>query len=212
MSEAYRTISEKGRDEFVVSRSRFIGWSSPAATEADALAFIESVRKEHWDASHNVWAYVTGGARERYSDAGEPQGTAGLPVLEVIRKEGIRDAAVVVTRYFGGVKLGAGGLVRAYSHGAKLALEAGKIIRRIPFISCEVICDYSNAGKIKKEAEDKRFIVENAAYLDHVAITILVPGEELDTLHTMVAEITAGKGSVTEGGEEYIDFQKIRGN
>jgi uncharacterized YigZ family protein len=208
----YLTIEREGKDEFILSRSRFICRAKPVATEEEAVSFIAAIRKEHWDASHNVWAYVIGGSREKFSDDGEPQGTAGFPVLEVIRKEEIRDAAVVVTRYFGGVKLGAGGLVRAYSRGAKLALESGKIIRRIPLISCDVICDYSNAGKIKKEAEDKRYIVNNAAYLDHVVITLLIPRDELDTLHTVVAEITAGKGSVAEGGEEYTDFQKIRGN
>jgi uncharacterized YigZ family protein len=119
MGEIYKTLQQEGRDEFTVSHSRFIGHATPVSAENDALAFIEKIRKSHWDATHNVWAYVFGTARERFSDDGEPRGTAGIPVLEVIRKEGLRDLAVVVTRYFGGIKLGAGGLVRAYTNGAK---------------------------------------------------------------------------------------------
>lgn len=121
---SYRTITKEADAEFTERRSRFIGHAMPVSSEEDALAFVAMIKEQHGDATHNVWAYNLKNGRQRYSDDGEPQGTAGPPVLEVLQKERLVDAAVVVTRYFGGVLLGAGGLVRAYSHGAKLALEA----------------------------------------------------------------------------------------
>jgi len=125
----YRTIKYEADDSFVERRSRFIGYAKPVTTNEEAVAFINEIKAKHWDATHNVYAYVLrDGQIRRYSDDGEPQGTAGIPVLDVLLKENLTDLVVVVTRYFGGVLLGAGGLVRAYSHGAKIAVVAAKMI------------------------------------------------------------------------------------
>ncbi|MBQ1830507.1 MAG: YigZ family protein, partial [Ruminococcus sp.] len=129
MNKDYKTVAREASDEFVEKRSRFIGYVKPVKTEEEAVAFINQKRSEHWDARHNVYAYsLREGNIKRYSDDGEPSGTAGMPVLDVIVKNEIYDVCVVVTRYFGGVLLGTGGLVRAYSQGSKIALESGGIV------------------------------------------------------------------------------------
>ena len=206
MTKAYKTLQQEGRDEFTVSRSRFIGWAKPVSAEKDALEFIEKIKKQHWDANHNVWAYVIGTTRERYSDDGEPQGTAGLPVLDLIRKEGLRDLVLVVTRYFGGIKLGTGGLVRAYSQSARIALEAGKIIERRPFLSFEIKTEYALAGKFQREFERRGHHLKSTVYEEKVALTVLVPPEEFGALQELTAEFSAGTGSLSAGPEEFLDF------
>ena len=205
MGVAYKTIRQEGRDEIVISRSRFICRAKPFTAEEDAVSYLEKIRKEHWDASHNVWAYVLGASKERYSDDGEPQGTAGIPVLDVLRKEGLQDVIVVVTRYFGGTKLGAGGLVRAYTQGAKAALDCGIIIQRRPYLSFDVTVDYAIAEKFRRELGNRGYIVKNTAYLDFVTLTILIPPEENDQLHALTAELTAGRSLPVAGDEEYLD-------
>jgi len=205
MGEIYHTIKREGRDELIISRSRFICHSFPVSIEDEATAHLEKIRKEFRDANHNVWAYVIGATKERYSDDGEPQGTAGIPVLNVIRKENLRDVLVVVTRYFGGTKLGAGGLVRAYSQGAKLALDAGEIITRRPYLSYEVTTEYSLSGKLKREFENRGYILKDINYLENVTQKILTPPEEKEPLYALVAELTAGQGTLIAGDEEYLD-------
>lgn len=143
----YRTIRAAASAEFVEKRSRFIGYISPVTTQEDAAAFIDSIRSKHWDATHNVPAYII---REgnicRFSDDGEPQGTAGMPALNVLQKEGLTDCVLVVTRYFGGILLGGGGLVRAYSHAAKLAVDAGGTVTRAECSIVKIRCDYTFYG------------------------------------------------------------------
>ena len=128
----YRTVSQEAKEEFTEKRSRFIGWIKPVKTEEEAIEYINAIKSQHWDAKHNVYAYsLREGQISRYSDDGEPQGTAGVPVLEVLTHSGVTDAVIVVTRYFGGILLGTGGLVRAYSHAASIALKsAGVVIMR----------------------------------------------------------------------------------
>ena len=130
MKVNYRTVFKYGQDEFIVKKSRFIGYCAPIKSEGEALEFIGKIKSKHRDATHNVYAYVLGDTSntQRFSDDGEPSGTAGIPVLEVIKKEDLRNIIVVITRYFGGIKLGGGGLIRAYTKGAKLGIEAAKII------------------------------------------------------------------------------------
>ena len=126
----YLTLRKESSDEFIEKRSRFIGYAKPVTTQEEAMDFINAIRAKHWDATHNVYAYVLrDGQSRRYSDDGEPSGTAGVPVLDVLLKENITDCVVVATRYFGGVLLGAGGLVRAYSHTSKIAVEAAGIMK-----------------------------------------------------------------------------------
>ena len=146
----YVTGRDFAQDEFVVKKSRFIGYSKHVETEAEAMAFVAEISKKHWDASHNVYAFsLRDGMTRRYSDDGEPQGTAGVPVLDVILKENIVDVCVVVTRYFGGILLGGGGLVRAYSQGARIALAAAD---KRYMTTCRRLtrsCDYSLYGKLR---------------------------------------------------------------
>ena len=149
MEKDYKTVLENAKDEFVEKRSRFIGYCRPVKTEKEAVDFINEIRSEHWNATHNVYAYsLREGNIKRYSDDGEPSGTAGMPVLDVIVKNEIYDVAVVVTRYFGGVLLGTGGLVRAYSHGSKIALEAAQIVMMQNCLMCECECAYNQYGKV----------------------------------------------------------------
>ena len=197
--DAYLTLKQEGRDEFTVSRSRFIGRAGPVTTEEDALAFIEGIRKSNRDATHHAWAYILGDSRERCSDDGEPQGTAGLPILDVMRKQKLRDAAVVVTRYFGGVKLGAGGLVRAYTRGAKIALEAGVIITRRFYLSYHVSTGYSLSEKLQREFGNRGYRIKETVFLEQVTITVLIPPEEKDSFESLIAEITAGRSILIEG-------------
>ena len=142
MSDSYRTVRQSAADEFVEKKSRFIGHACPVTSEAQARAFIDQMRTTYWDASHHVYAYVVrSGGVTRFSDDGEPSGTAGMPVLEVMRRQQVQDVVVVVTRYFGGILLGAGGLIRAYAKGAKAGLDAAGIIpwRCMPGWRCAVI-------------------------------------------------------------------------
>ena len=144
----YKTVLQEAQDDFVEKRSRFIGYARPVSTEAEALAFIAEKKSKHWDASHNVYAYILrDGGVMRYSDDGEPQGTAGIPVLDVLQKSGVTDVVVVATRYFGGILLGGGGLVRAYSHTASIALQAAGIVTMRECLMLEVLCDYGQYGR-----------------------------------------------------------------
>ena len=139
---SYLTLGGQGEIEYVERRSRFLAHARPVTTEEEALAFLEQIRSKYWDASHNVYAYsLREGQIRRFSDDGEPQGTSGMPTLEVLTKSGITDAIIVVTRYFGGVLLGAGGLVRAYSHAARMAVDAAEVLTMRPCTVGELRCD-----------------------------------------------------------------------
>jgi len=145
----YKTIRSAGEDAFVEKRSRFLGHALPVSTEEEALAFIAQMKSKYWDANHNVYAYILReGNIQRFSDDGEPQGAAGIPALDVLKKSGLTDLVVVVTRYFGGILLGAGGLVRAYSHGAKIAVEAAGIMEMRPGYLVKLEMEYSLYGKV----------------------------------------------------------------
>ena len=149
MEDFYYTTKEENQAEFVEKHSRFIGYCKPISTEQEAIDFINEKRKKHYDATHNVYAYsLKNDFIKRYSDDGEPQGTAGVPVLDVLNKNNVVNTVIVVTRYFGGIMLGAGGLVRAYSHGAKIALDASKILRMEKCYNCSVTLSYDFYGKL----------------------------------------------------------------
>jgi len=191
--QSYRTLHEFGRDEFTVEKSVFIGHVKPVETEEEAREFIDEIKSKYKDATHNVWAYTIGETMniQRYSDDGEPQGTAGIPTLEVIKKEDLRNVVVVVTRYFGGVKLGAGGLVRAYTKGAKIGLEAGKIVEKKPFIEVDISVDYTLLGKIQNELANREYTVKDIEYTDSVNIILYFEKERLETLSSLITEITS---------------------
>ena len=200
----YKTVEKEACDEFVEQRSRFIGYVLPVTSEQQALDFINEKRKEHWDATHNVYAYVIReGQLQRYSDDGEPHGTAGVPVLDVINKSGVTDVAVVVTRYFGGILLGAGGLVRAYTKGAKIALEAGGIITMKKCAEARLRCDYNQYGRISGLIPSNGGAIDVTDYNDMVDISFHIPPERLPSFEKQLADTTCGSVEAEITGEKY---------
>src|SRR5690554_418075 len=176
MDSIYRTIHKFGKDEIIINKSKFIGYSIPVKSESEALDFIDDIKSKHRDATHNVYAYVLGenSNTQRFSDDGEPSGTAGVPVLEVIKKENLRNVVVVVTRYFGGIKLGAGGLIRAYTKGAKIGLDAGVIVDMTLHTKLKVRIDYTLYGKIENYLLGEGFLVDDTVFDDGVNIYLYV--------------------------------------
>lgn len=177
-------------------------------TEEEAIAFLNEIRSARWDATHNVYAYaLRGGQLRRYSDDGEPQGTAGVPVLEVLTKSGVTDAAVVVTRYFGGVLLGAGGLVRAYSHTARLAVEAGGITVMQKQLEARLCCAYHQYGRLAALLPAVGCTVDGAAFGQEVALSFHFPPEALDSLQKALADATNGQVKALVTGERFFSAQ-----
>lgn len=192
-ANAYKTVKQSASDEFCEKRSRFIGYACPVKTQAEAAAFVAEIQKKHWDAKHNVYAYILrAGGVKRYSDDGEPQGTAGVPVLDVLEKSGVCDTAVVVTRYFGGILLGAGGLVRAYSHAAHLALEAGQIITMALCAILEIRADYAFHAKLSNYIEGTEAHVLDTAFSDCVTLTVSISIEKAEAFCGAVFDFSGG--------------------
>lgn len=201
---SYKTVLKEANDEFIEKRSRFIGYCKPVSTEEEALEFINKIKAKHWDARHNVYAYcLREGQIKRYSDDGEPQGTAGVPVLEVLVKSGLTDLVVVVTRYFGGVLLGAGGLVRAYSHSAKIATDASGIVTMQQCAVCTLTCDYNQYGKVSSLIPQCGGFVDNSDFGSKVEINFHIAPVNLEMLKKSLADATCGE---VEPMEECVKF------
>lgn len=204
MAKDYKTVLENASDEFVEKRSRFIGYCKPVKTEQEAIDFINEKRSEHWNATHNVYAYsLREGNIKRYSDDGEPSGTAGMPVLDVIVKNEIFDVVVVVTRYFGGVLLGTGGLVRAYSHGSKIAVEAAKPVIMQNCLVCEARCAYNQYGKVSSLIIGVGAAVDDTVYESDVLVKFHIKPDLLGTLNKKLADATSGEVTVEQKDEQY---------
>ena len=190
----YKTVEKENSDEFVEKRSRFIGHVKPVSTEAEAVEFVNSVKQKHWDATHNVWAYVLKDNNiYRYSDDGEPSGTAGVPVLDVLLKSKVVNVAVVVTRYFGGTLLGAGGLVRAYSHASKIAVESGGIITMALCNVFSVTVDYSFYDRLNIILADFGTIVEGTEFTDKVTVTASIRASRFEELNAKLFDQSNGQ-------------------
>lgn len=203
-TKCYTTIRHEASAEFEEKRSLFIGYAKPLKSEDEAADFIKKIKSKHNDATHNVFGYtMKNGIIARYSDDGEPQGTAGMPVLDVIRKSGVDDACVVVTRYFGGTLLGAGGLVRAYSQAAKIALEAAEIVTFEPYTELSIPCSYSDYQKISAELPKYSAIIDDTEFSDNVMLKIAVKSEIATQLSDKISEISAGKSSPQIIGERF---------
>ncbi len=203
----YRTVLNEANDEFIERKSRFIGYIKPVTTQEDAVAFINEIKSKHWDATHNVYAYVLReGQVRRYSDDGEPQGTAGIPVLDVLLKENVTDCVVVATRYFGGTLLGAGGLVRAYSHTAKLAVDAGKVITMKLCKVLKVTCDYNFYGRLNSLIPETGGVIDDSEFADNVTVTFKLPVDDVDAFEAKLVDMSFGKFHSEEIGEEYKYF------
>ena len=200
----YKTVEFENSDEFVEKKSKFIGYVKPVQTQDDAVSFINSIKSKHWDATHNVYAYVLKENNiQRYSDDGEPSGTAGMPVLDVILKNGLVDVCVVVTRYFGGIMLGAGGLVRAYSHGSKIAVESGNIITMAPCKVLTVSVEYSFYERLNNLLSDFDANVENTEFADSVTITFSLKQERVTDLQNKLTDLSNGTYNLNEIGEKF---------
>ncbi len=192
MQAEYTTLAGYGEDEFVEKRSRFIGYAAPVSTEAEAVAFVNSIRERHREATHNVYAYILReGQIKRYSDDGEPQGTAGIPVLDVLQKAGIVDAVVVVTRYFGGTLLGAGGLVRAYTEGAAIGVRAARPKVMSPCTVLEMDIDYAQYGKITYILPKYHTLTLDSDFGVAVKLRILIKDRYLDAFRKELTELTS---------------------
>ena len=199
----YFVPTAPGEAAFVEKRSEFIGHVQPVETEEEARAFITEMKKKYHDARHNCWCYIIKDGPERYSDDGEPQGTAGIPMLEVFRREGITNFVCVVTRYFGGILLGAGGLLRAYTKSAKDALDAAgiSVVRR--WVETEIPCTYAQAEKLKAEVLAMSGIVSDMDYAATVTIKALIPEENMSSLDERIFDVSAGSVKCVFGGESF---------
>lgn len=204
--KSYKTLFAPAEETILIKKSRFIGYATPVASEEEALAFIQSIQKKHWDATHNCYAYVFGQHDEvqKSNDDGEPAGTAGKPILEVIKKEGLKNVAVVVTRYFGGIMLGAGGLIRAYSQGTTTALHAARIVTRELFQEIAVAIDYSWLGKVENEIHGvDDYYIDRIEYLDRVTVHALVPVDEAERFRKQLINATNGQAEIADGEQRY---------
>jgi len=206
LRKEYRTVLRFATSEIEEKKSRFIASVKPVSTEQEALDFIQSLKAKYWDATHNVYAYYIGGENiiQRFSDDGEPSGTAGLPVLEVIKRMELQDLVVVVTRYFGGTLLGAAGLIRAYSKSASAGIEAASIARRILCKEMVVTVEYTLFGKMQSQIISKGFIIKDVIYGQDVEIIAFVPVDEVDGFCKMIVDDSSGRALVEAGESTYI--------
>ena len=192
--QEYKTVEKEASDFFIEKKSKFIGYAKPVKTQEEAVDFISKIKSKHWDATHNVYAYVLRENNiQRYSDDGEPSGTAGVPVLDVMLKESLVDVCVVATRYFGGTLLGAGGLVRAYSHTSKIALEAAGIITmaQCSVMSAEV--DYSFYDRLNILLSDFSAVILDTSFSDKVCVEFSVKENIVDLLNAKLIDVSNGK-------------------
>ena len=204
---SYKTIYEQAQDSFVEKKSEFIGHIAPVKTPEEAAAFIELIRSQNRKAKHNVYAYILRDKNTtRYCDDGEPQGTGGVPVLDVLQKAGLTDVCVVVTRYFGGVLLGANGLVRAYSQGCKIAVNAARIMQMHECSRFEFSCDYNMYGKVSYVLPDFEVIKEKEDFADVVNISVLVKSELCKAFIDKMTDISNGQISLSEEPNLEADF------
>jgi uncharacterized YigZ family protein len=202
---SYRTLRGPGEETLIIKKSRFIGQARPVETEAEAVQFIESIRKKHWDANHNCYAYQLGFNDEiqKSNDAGEPAGTAGRPILEVIKKEHLKNVVVVVTRYFGGTLLGAGGLIRAYGQTAGAALQAAGVVTRSLFQAVSVEIDYTWLGRVENETLNGGYFIDRTDYVDRVTVVALVPVEQVEIYSALITDATNGQAAITPGEQVF---------
>jgi len=192
-----------GEAEFVEKRSSFLGHVRYVETEDEAKAFVTEMKKKFYDARHNCWCYIIKDGAVRYSDDGEPQGTAGIPMLEVLKREGVTNVVCVVTRYFGGVLLGTGGLLRAYTKSAKDALDAAGICVVRRWVKAEIACSYAMLERLKTECTAIGGVVADIEYSADVCLKLLLPEDKADAFSQRMADVTAGASELEITGEEF---------
>lgn len=207
----YKTVIETSEAFYEINKSRFITHVAHVETEEAAREFIHAMKKKYFDARHNCSAYVIGDSSnlQKSSDDGEPGGTAGNPILEVIKKNALSDIVLVVTRYFGGIKLGAGGLIRAYGHSAVLGINAATIVEKTIFCRIAVTIDYTLSGSIENLLRTNEIIVENKVYSDKVCLTLLLRKEKTDNVLAVLVDLTAARCHFKKLGETYVNIPII---
>lgn len=206
MRKEYLTVSKEATAELEEKKSRFIATVKPVTSEEEAHGFINDLKTRYWNATHNVYAYYICGNNimQKFSDDGEPSGTAGLPVLEAMKKLDVQDAAVVVTRYFGGTLLGAAGLVRAYGKCAAMGIESAGIVRRQLCVETGIALDYSLFGKVQAIVTSKGYKVKDTVYAQDVDIYLYVPVDEFDAFSALLTEATNARALAYAGEKSYI--------
>ncbi|MFE4705100.1 MULTISPECIES: YigZ family protein [Bacillaceae] len=207
MLTQYLTVAGRGEHEIVIEKSRFISHIARVETEDAAQAFIQEIKKKHKDATHNCSAYMIGEQNQiqKALDDGEPSGTAGVPILEVLKKKELKDTAVVVTRYFGGIKLGAGGLIRAYSKATSEGINTtGVVVRKLMRVISTTV-DYTWLGKLENELRSSIYQIKEIQYLDQVNILVYVEETQKETYTAWITELTNGQGHITEEEMLYLE-------
>lgn len=207
---SYLTVKDRSSAEYVEKRSKFIAYTAPCETEAQAMEFLAEIRTKHWDARHNCFAFVVEkGSLSRFSDDGEPHGTAGKPILEVITGSGLVNVAVVVTRYFGGVLLGTGGLVRAYTKATKEALDNAPKAEMMLCTEFEITCEYSDHGTLQKLLEDNHAEISDTNFTDKVKVTYLLKTKQADVFNQKLTEVFSGRITPLEKNQIIAPFSVI---
>ncbi|KAB2332658.1 YigZ family protein [Bacillus mesophilum] len=207
MLPSYLTVKGYGEHEIVIQKSRFIAFISRAETEEEAQEFIQKIKKEHWNATHNCSAYLIGenDQIQKANDDGEPSGTAGVPILEVLKKRQLKDTVAVITRYFGGIKLGAGGLIRAYGKATSEGLTATGIVERKLMAVMHTTVDYTWLGKLENELRSSVYSIKDIHYLDNVEIQVYVEENQTSAFTDWMTELTNGQGKISKGESLYME-------
>ncbi|MGP4040741.1 YigZ family protein [Gracilibacillus sp. D59] len=211
MLDQYFTVKPDGSDEQVIQKSRFIGYVKRTTSEDEAQQFIQHIKKKHADATHNCSAYLIGehDQIQKANDDGEPSGTAGVPILEVLKKRQLKDTAVVVTRYFGGTKLGAGGLIRAYSSTTTLAINTTGVVERKRMKKFFVTVDYTLLGKLENELRQSPYLLEEMKYLEQVTFHVRTLVGEEENFIDWITNLTSGKVDIKEGDDSYFEIDVV---
>jgi uncharacterized YigZ family protein len=206
--DKYFTVKHQGMNELVIQKSRFIGYVKRVETEEEAQAFIQEIKKKHFDATHNCSAYLIGehDQIQKANDDGEPSGTAGIPILEVLKKQQLKDTAVVVTRYFGGIKLGAGGLIRAYGNTTSQAIKATGVVKRQRMQGFSIIVDYTLSGKLEHAFRQSNYILKTINYTDKVEFIVYVEVGQEKEFREFIVDHTNAQAEITEADTTYIEI------
>jgi uncharacterized YigZ family protein len=209
MLSHYYTVKGYGEHELIIQKSRFICYTERVTTEEGAQAFIQQIKKKHYNATHNCSAYLIGEHDhiQKANDDGEPSGTAGVPMLEVLKKKNLKDTVVVVTRYFGGIKLGAGGLIRAYGKSVSEGLNETGIVERKLMRIMHTKIDYTWLGKVENELRSAKFLLKEIHYLNDVEVETYVEEEKKESFVEWMTELTNGKCEVFAGDVTYLEQQ-----
>ncbi|RYG74382.1 YigZ family protein [Lentibacillus lipolyticus] len=208
MLSSYYTVKKEDFDQVMIQKSRFIGYVKRVETEEEAQAFVQEIKKKHHDATHNCSAYMVGEHNQiqKANDDGEPSGTAGVPILEVLKKKDLKDTAVVVTRYFGGIKLGAGGLIRAYGNTTSQAIETAGVVERRLMKGFSVTVDYALHGKLDNALRNSSYIVDAVNFMEKVEFVVYVPDGEEQVFHDWIVDLTSDQVTFADKGTAYVEI------